>query len=731
MRTLLALALATALAPLCPAPLAAPAPSAKAPAVTASAAEDPFLWLEPADDPKALDWVRGENARSLAVLEGDPRYAALHAEALKIVNAKDRTPYAAFLKGETLINFWQDETHVRGVLRQTTLSSYRTATPAWETLLDVDALAKAENANWVYQGAACIRPRMTRCLVRLSDGGKDSAEVREFDLTTRRFVENGFRLPESKQTVEAVDEDTLILSRDWGVEGGAPTLTESGYPFVIKMLRRGQPLSAAREVFRGEPKDVSADPFVLRDMASGRETTMARRAVSFFETRYYVLADDGPRPLPLPLPLKADIEGLTGGRLLATLREAWTPAPGGPTYPQGALISMDFAALQARAAAGAFAPGLLDSIRVVFAPGPRQSIEQVVLTRGRVAAAIYDNVRGRIVTFAPQADGGWSQGGIDLPPDSAVGIVSASEDDDRVMATATGFLDPAGLWLADAAGAAAPERLKTAPARFDASGLAVKQFEAVSTDGSRIPYFVVGPKAMKLDGSNPTLLYAYGGFQVSMLPTYSGALGKLWLERGGVYVLANIRGGGEFGPAWHEAGLKTRRQVVFDDFAAVGRDLIARKIASPRRLGVEGGSNGGLLMGVELTQHPELWNAVVIQVPLLDMLRFDKIGAGASWVGEYGSPDDPHERAFLASISPYHNLKAGTAYPEPFFVTSTKDDRVQPAHARKMAARMQAMGLPFFYYENIDGGHAASANLNEAAHRTSLEFTYLTRKLMD
>ena len=313
---------------------------------------------------------------------------------------------------------------------------------------------------------------------------------------------------------------------------------------------------------------------------------------------------------------------------------------------------------------------------------------------------------------------------------SSVGVATSSDLDDSLYYSVENFIAPTHLWQADAASGAQTD-IKDLPARFDAAGDVVEQYEATSTDGTKIPYFVVHPKAMKLDGSNPTILYAYGGFQASMLPSYSPAIGKLWLERGGTYVLANIRGGGEFGPAWHEAGLKTHRQRIYDDFAAVAKDLIARKITSPRRLGIEGGSNGGLLMGVELNQHPDLWRAVVIQVPLLDMERFEQIGAGASWVGEYGSVANPDERAFLASISPYQNLKAGVAYPEPFFVTSTKDDRVTPVHARKMAARMEAMGLPFLYFENTNGGHAASANLQERAERVALEFTYLTRKLMD
>ncbi|HEX4097080.1 MAG TPA: prolyl oligopeptidase family serine peptidase, partial [Caulobacteraceae bacterium] len=374
--------------------------------------------------------------------------------------------------------------------------------------------------------------------------------------------------------------------------------------------------------------------------------------------------------------------------------------------------------------------GDASSATVIMAPGPRESIEEVAIAKDRVVVAAYENVKGRALVFQRKSDGSWSRQAMALPDKASVSIVDADDRSDEAFIRVESFLDPTTLYLADAAtGEAKP--IKSLPPRFDASKDVVEQFEATSTDGTKIPYFVVRPKELKYDGNGPTILYAYGGFQVSMLPSYSASIGKLWLERGGVYVLANIRGGGEFGPAWHDAGLKTHRQRIYDDFAAVAKDLIARKITSPRRLGIQGGSNGGLLMGVEFEQHPDLWNAVDIQVPLLDMIRFTHIGAGASWVGEYGSPDIPAERAFLESISPYQNLKAGVHYPEPLLVTSTKDDRVGPGHARKFAAKMQAMGLPFLYYENMEGGHAAGANLHETAHRVALEMTYFIRKLMD
>jgi prolyl oligopeptidase len=682
---------------------------AEPPAVTTS--DDPYLWLEDIHGQRAMDWVEKENARSLAVLKADPRYETFHQEALTIVNATDRIPGPSLI-GASVFNLWQDPTNVRGVWRRTTPQSYATATPAWETVLDLDKLSADEKANWVWEGSNCPPPDFKRCLVYLSDGGEDAQTVREFDLATKAFVPGGFTLPRSKGTADWLDKDTLIVSRDWG--GG--TMTASGYPFVVKTLKRGQGLDQAVEVFRGKADDVSVDPTVLHD-AEGHTVTLITRGVDFYHQETYRLTDKG--LVKLDLPSKVSIAGLLDGRLIFQTLEDWRG------YKAGALLSYapdELVGLDAK-------PVDTSPAHLIFAPGPRQSIEQASLTANRIVAAIYDNVRGGLTDFRFQS-GGWVATHVPTAANSSVGVTTASEIDDSAYFSVEGFLAPTHLWSLDAASGAQAD-VKDLPARFDASGDQVDQYEATSSDGTEVPYFVVHPKAMKLDGSNPTLLYAYGGFQVSMLPSYSANIGKLWLEHGGVYVLANIRGGGEFGPAWHEAGLKTHRQLIYDDFAAVAKDLIARGVTSPRRLGIQGGSNGGLLMGVEMTQHPELWRAVDIQVPLLDMLRFEKIGAGASWVGEYGSVDNPDERAFLASISPYNNLKAGVAYPTPFFVTATSDDRVTPVHARKMAAKMEAMGLPFLYFENTNGGHSASANLQERAERVALEFTYLTRQLMD
>jgi prolyl oligopeptidase len=682
------------------------APHARA-AGAESSPPDPFLWLEDVHGARAMDWVRQQDARSLGVLQADPHYKPFYEAALAIADAKDRTPAPQQLGGQ-IYNFWQDATHVRGIWRRTSLADYRTAAPHWQTVLDIDALAAREHANWVYKGANCREPEERLCMILLSDGGEDALVQREFDLATDSFVKGGFDLPRAKSVADWQDDNTLYVVTDWGTG----SMTDSGYPFIVKRLQRGQKLADATEVFRGKPGDVRVDVEALND-GQNDHYMLIQRSLDFFHMQFYVVAPSGLTQLRLPE--KAEIEGLVHNHLVVKLDQAFTP-PGKAAIAAGSLIALDMAHPDA-------APV------TIFAPGPRQSVDEAAVTHDLVVAAIYDNVRGSVRAFA-SSGAGFSETTLKLPENSSVELVSSDIHDNDGFFGVTGFLTPSSLWFGDAGGTTPPALVKQSPARFDASKDVVEQFEATSTDGTKIPYFVVRPKDQKPDSKNPTLLYAYGGFQISMLPTYNAVLGKLWLENGGTYVLANIRGGGEFGPAWHEAALKTHRQKAFDDFAAVAKDLFARHITSPAHLGIEGGSNGGLLMGVEFTQHPALWDAVVIEVPLLDMLRFEKIAAGASWVGEYGSVANPAERAFLAHISPYNNLHAGVKYPQPFIYTTTKDDRVGPQHARKFAAKMAVLHVPFLYYEAIEGGHGAGVNAKEVAEERALEMTYLTGKLM-
>ena len=670
--------------------------------------DDPFVWLEDWTGPRAMAWVETENARTLARLTSDPRYAGFYKEALAIAAAEDRIPTPDLINGR-VFNLWRDAAHPQGIWRYTSEADYAGANPAWTTLLDLDALSRAEGKKWVFKGATCLDPDERLCLLQLSDGGEDAVSLREFDVSTGTFVAGGFSLPVSKQDVAWLDRDTLLVARDWG-EG---TLTESGYPFIVKALKRGQPLAAATEVFKGVRKDVAVSPYVLSD-AAGNRAAFVSRATTFFTSETWLLGSGA--AVQLPLPPKSQVQGMVAGRVLVQLSEPWKTAAS--TIPQGAVTSITLADIRD---GGALTPTIL------FAPNPRQSVDGVATTQGHALVVINDNVRGRALAFTPAADG-WSSRQLQLPDNAAIWVETSSDRSDLAYLGVTGFLEPTTLWTVDVANPS-PRQIKALPARFDASRHVVEQFEAASSDGTKIPYFIVHRKDIPLDGSTPTLMTAYGGFEVSRTPAYGSTVGKLWLESGGSFVLANIRGGGEFGPAWHEAGRKTKRQLIYDDFAAVARDIFTRRLSSPAKFGIYGGSNGGLLMGVEFNQHPELWRAVVIQVPLLDMLRYEQIAAGASWVDEYGSVSVPEEKAFLEKISPYHNVKKGIAYPEPYIWTTTKDDRVGPQHARKFAARLKELGLPYLFYEDTAGGHAGDADIEQGARLQALQMIYFWQQL--
>ncbi|HWD90837.1 MAG TPA: prolyl oligopeptidase family serine peptidase [Verrucomicrobiae bacterium] len=675
---------------------------------------DPYIWLEEVSSPRSMAWVERQNETTTNRLEADPRYARNYAEALEIAGAKDRIPEPEFVHGE-IYNFWQDPEHLRGIWRKTTLEDYTSAQPHWTTVLDIDALNKAEGKSWVFKGATLLKPDDTRCMIELSDGGEDAVVAREFDLDASKFVDGGFTLPRGKHRIAWEDKDTLLIATDW-----APgDLTTSGYPYIVKRLKRGQPLSAAVEVFRGTKDDggYGIGPAVLHD-GQGHSLTLINRSLDTFRSEHYVLTERGTERLSVPA--KADVADLVQGRVILQLDEAWTVA--GKTFEPGSVVQTELAAT--KASPGALRPAL------IWAPGSREALNGLSSTRDKLLLGVLDNVQGKAFVYTPSGEG-WTRESLDLPKNVSINFGSADAKSNRAFINVSRFLSPSALWLADA-DTGALHTVKTLPPKFDASHEVVEQFAATSSDGTRIPYFVVHRKGATFDGSTPTLMTAYGGFQIAMTPHYSGAMGKLWLEQGGAFVLANIRGGGEFGPKWHEAGLGVKRQIIYDDFAAVAKDLFARKITSPRRLGIEGGSNGGLLMGVELTEHSELWRAVVIQVPLLDMIRISKIAAGASWQGEYGDVNaDPAVKAFWLKTSPYQNLRPGVAYPEPFIFTTTKDDRVGPQHARKFAARMEQMGLPFLYYENTEGGHGAGADLKQGARTTALTMTYLQEKLMN
>jgi len=669
-----------------------------------AADDDPYLWLEEVEGEKALEWVNDRSARDTAELEQVPEFQPIHDELLEILNSRDRIPYVG-IRGEWLYNFWQDEEHVRGVWRRTFLDSYVTDDPAWETVLDVDALALAEGENWVWKGGFSLPPDHRRALVVLSRGGGDASVYREFDLVTKEFVADGFVVPEAKSRVSWLDEDTLWIGTDFG-EG---SLTDSGYPRIVKQWRRGTPLSEAETVFEGEPGDVAVGGYSLHT-PEGRYD-IVYRTPEFFRGMYYLVLDG--RLVKLDVPEDADLQGIFKGRLLVSLRSDW--AVGSRTYPQDALLAI---------ALDRFLAGDRD-FEVLFTPGERVSLAGASSTRDHLLISTLDNVRSRVWKLTPGADG-WQREEIAMPGLGSVGIGSTSDDDDTFFFTYTDYLTPSSLFLVR--DGQEPRKIKSTPEFFDTAGMEVAQYEARSADGTMVPYFVFMPDGFAADGRSPTVLYGYGGFEVSMKPSYSATVGTAWVERGGVYVVANIRGGGEFGPRWHQAALQENRQRAFDDFIAVAEDLIDRKITSAEHLGIMGGSNGGLLVGAVMVQRPELFEAVVCQVPLLDMKRYNKLLAGASWMAEYGNPDTD-DWQFIREWSPYHNVDPDADYPRAFFYTSMRDDRVHPGHARKMVKLLDDLGKPVYYYENTEGGHGMAANLKQRAYMWALTYAYLWKLL--
>ena len=674
--------------------------------------DDPYLWLEDVQGAKALAWVKEQNAKSLALLKADPDYQKDYDAVLAILDAEDRIPYGTLFR-DRVRNFWQDAKNPKGVWRQTSIASYETADPQWDMLLDVDKLAADEHENWVFAGGTSTTS-FQHSLLNLSRGGGDAHVVREFDPNAKAFFKDGFTLAEAKSDVVYYDDDTVLFGTDFG----AGTMTKSGYPRIVKLWKRGESIDTATTVFEGSVDDVGVSPFFALD-TDGTEYAFLSRSLDFFNTDYLFVSKDG-STLKLPLPQSAVVQGLHDGYLLLTLRKAWSyqPAEGAAIdVPQGALVAFPFRDY--------LSDRKLPRIDILYVPDARSTIVGVATGKSGIYASVFENVIGGIYKFSRGADGTWTKTKLALPGGGSAYVSTLNDFGPEGQFSFEGFLDPPSLYADDGDGKL--KKIKSLPARFDATGMSVAQFEAVSSDGTRIPYFVV--KKDGASGPQPTVLYGYGGFEVSQTPWYWATAGKLWLEKGGVIAVANIRGGGEFGPAWHDAALKEHRQLAFDDFAAVAADLEKRGVTVPKKLGIMGGSNGGLLVSTVMTEHPELLGAVVCQVPLIDMIRYTKIGAGASWVGEYGDPDDPTMRAAILKYSPYQNVKKGVKYPPVLFVTATSDDRVTPVHARKMAAKMEAEGHKVLFFENTEGGHAAAADHKQQAEMWVLSFVYLKREL--
>jgi prolyl oligopeptidase len=679
-------------------------------AVTDQNSDDPYAWLENVHGAKPLAWVAEQNKMSLGKLKADPRYQQNFDSILAVLDATDRIPMGGLNHG-WVYNFWQDAQNPKGLWRRTRIADYRNPAPQWQVLLDVDALAKTDKENWVFKGADCS-PGERRCLIRLSRGGGDAVVIREYDLGAMKLADDGFALPEAKSDASYLDDNTVLFATALDGE------TTSGYARIVKLWHRGESLAAAKILYEGQTGDVASSPAAFH--AEGGDIAVAIRSVTFFETEYFLVGNG--TVTKLPLPLSANLQGITIGgftHLIVTLREDWKRD--GDDFKKGSLLALTLDPFLKNKAEM--------PVQVLYAPGPRASVEQVAIGGGDVFAAISENVTGHIEQFSwGDVDGDqWIGRRLALPSGGSTDIVSANDYGSEAHFSEQGYLSPPTLYAHDSSRDAPPRAIKSLPARFDASGLVTEQFEATSKDGAKIPYFVTRPKI--LSGPAPTILYGYGGFEVSLTPSYSANFGRLWLSHGGIYVVANIRGGGEFGPAWHDAALKTKRQHAYDDFEAVAADLARRGLTTPAQLGIMGGSNGGLLVSTVMVQRPELFGAVVCQVPLIDMIAYSHIGAGASWIGEYGDPAVAAERDYILTYSPYQNVKKDAAYPPVFFVTATSDDRVTPVHARKMAAKMMEQGHEVLFYENTDGGHAAAADHRQAAEMWALSFLYLAQKL--
>lgn len=673
--------------------------------INAQVTDDPNLWLEEIDGTKALDWVRSQNKITVDELEKYPAFQDINKKNFEVYNSKERIA-SPDIRGNYIYNFWQDEKNERGVWRRTTLNEYMKKSPEWEVVLDIDALSKAENEKWVFHGASFLFPNYDRCIVSLSRGGGDADIKREMDLKAKQFIKDGFSLPEAKGSTSWKDENTLYVMTNYG-EG---SLTESGYPRIAKIWKRGTPLSEAKTIFEGESKDVSVSAYTV--FTPERNYDFVHRGITFYTSHLYAIENG--KLTKMDIPDDASFSGLFKNQMLLELKSDWDI--GGKVYTQGSLISIDY---------DKFMKGDRN-FDLILKPGERSSIVTVGNTKNFLLINQLNNVRSELYKYSLK-DGKWSHEKVKAPDYGTIGIASTDDFSEKYFFTYTGFLVPTSLYFVSDDNKI--QKVKSLPEFFNGSNFEVEQYEATSKDGTNIPYFLIHKKGINLDGANPTLLYAYGGFEVSLQPFYSGVIGTAWLERGAVYALANLRGGGEFGPKWHLSAIKENRQKVNEDMIAVSEDLIKRKVTSSKHLGIQGGSNGGLLVGSAYTQRPDLYNAVVCQVPLLDMKRYNKLLAGASWVGEYGNPDLPEEWAYIQKYSPYQNVSADKKYPKMLLMTSTRDDRVHPGHARKMAAKLESMKIPFYYYENTEGGHSAGVTNKQRAFENALVFSYLFMQL--
>jgi len=665
---------------------------------------DPYLWLEEIEGDRALEWIKAQNAASEKVIDNQPEYEPLKERFLETFNDDDKIAYPTVV-GSFVYNVWQDEANERGIWRRMPMADYLAKKSTWEVVLDLDSLSAKENKRWVFKGAEWLAPDYSRCLLTLSDGGKDESVIREFDANAKNFVKDGFTIPETKGGAGWIDTNTLLVSSNFG-EG---SLTPSGYPRIIKKWNRGSSLQEAKTLYEADSTVAGVWPLTL--YSGGKQLTFVNTWVSAFQSELRLLS--GGQLTELDYPKDAEYHGFHKGQIILALQSDWQI--NGQTFNSGSLISLDLDKVLKKEY----------DVKTIYNPDAKSSFVSMSSTRDFIVVNTMQNVQNKLIRYGLE-NGQWKDTAIETQEFGSISLISSGETSDDYFFQYSNLISPTTLIHGDAGGIDEIKQLKPV---FSTENLVIEQFQARSKDGTKIPYFIVHRRDMPLNGKNPTLIYAYGGFNVSSQPYYSSTRGIGWMERGGVYVLANIRGGGEFGPSWHKAAMKEKRQNAYDDFYGVTRDLIQRKITSPEYLGAFGWSNGGLLAGVVLTQHPELYNAVVVGAPLLDMKRYSKMLAGASWIEEYGDPDKPEEWAYLKKYSPYQNVKADTDYPEALFVTSIKDDRVHPGHARKMAAKMIDMGHPVLYHETIEGGHGAASTNKQQAEMWATVYTYLNMKL--
>jgi len=677
-------------------------------------ANDTYQWLEDIDGEKSMQWVKNNNQITREKLTAFPLYQELYQQALEVLNNKSRLPTIT-QEGKWLYNFWQDENHPRGIYRRTSLKQLKKQQPKWHTILDMDAYSKKQGKNYDFHGLECASEKQKKCLVMLSPGGSDAVEIREFNLKKKRFSKNGIFIPLAKTRVSWKDENTLYLGTDFG----KGSMTESGYPRIIKEWNIKTPLSEAKTLYSGQAKSMAVSAYQLSSEATAID--IITEATSFWESKKYQLIDGKIKELLIPS--SASIAGVYQGRVVLSLKKDWLFK--GQKYQQGEVLLADISLLRGEA-------GKIES---VIQPDEKTVVESVNVTPKGLLVTLLEDVKAKLCRFERNEDGNWSVSTINFPTNGALSVSSVDKKSGDFFVKYESFITPPSLYFVGSDNLS-PQLIKQQDESFDGSRFKVEQYFTTSQDGTRVPYFVVMNKDTVFNGKNPTHIFSYGGFRNTLTPSYSGsyealsgAYGKLWLERGGVFVLANIRGGGEYGPAWHAAALLKNRHKAFEDFEAVAKDLFARKITSAKHLGIEGRSNGGLLVTATMTRHPELYAAVVCGAPLIDMKRYNKLLAGASWMGEFGNPDDPEMWSYIKTYSPYQNVKKDIKYPAIFFYTSTRDDRVHPGHARKMAAKLKGLNQEVDYFENIEGGHHGFSTNEQLAHRLALSYTHLWNHL--